>query len=634
MKQITKITLLLVVMLTLSYQLFALNIAGKVLNDKGLGIPNVKVIVKESGKSVFSDAKGSFLIKAEANQNLIFRHQDYAEITIAINGRSNLQVTLTAITFSVKDIEVFFEEDKINVSDLGSNELVAQSFSPQIRSKNRIIKKEGFTKAAYPVGKPYQGENTESYAGIQENGYKNVFDYPLSTFSVDVDNASYANVRRYLNMGQLPPADAVRVEEMINYFEYDYAKPNGKDPYAIHSDLAICPWNKSHQLLLVGLKAKEIDKSSLPPSNLVFLIDVSGSMQDENKLPLVKSALRMLVSELRPGDRVAMVVYAGAAGLVLEPTPGTQKQKILDAIDGLEAGGSTAGGEGLLLAYKTAHKNFIKEGNNRIILATDGDFNVGVSSNSEMEKLVENERKSGVFITVLGFGMGNYKDDKLETIANKGNGNYGYIDNIQEARRIFIKEFGGTLFTVAKDVKFQLEFNPEHVKAYRLIGYENRLLNDEDFKDDTKDAGEMGMGHRVTALYEIIPAGSDEQVSNIDELKYQQRRKDINKSYSSEMVTIKTRYKLPDGNTSYPLNKIVNYKAAEFDKASENLRFAAAVAGFGMLIRNSDYKGSIGYSDIATIAQKAKGNDEEGYRGEMIRMIKVAQNLDQSYSKK
>ncbi|MCX6238890.1 MAG: von Willebrand factor type A domain-containing protein, partial [Bacteroidia bacterium] len=362
--------------------------------------------------------------------------------------------------------------------------------------------------------------NTENYSAIHENGYKNAFDQPLSTFSVDVDNASYSNVRRMLNMGQLPPVDAVRIEEMINYFSYEYERPAKDAPYSINSELAVCPWNEAHQLLLVGLRAKEIDKSNLPASNLVFLLDVSGSMQEENKLPLVQSAMRMLVNELRQKDRVAIVVYAGAAGIVLESTPGSQKETILNAIEGLRAGGSTAGGEGIRLAYKTASEHFIKGGNNRIILATDGDFNVGVSSTSEMERLIEQERESGIFITVLGFGMGNIKDDKMEAIADKGNGNYAYIDNIQEARRMFVKEFGGTLFTVAKDVKFQLEFNPQNVKAYRLIGYENRLLNAEDFKDDKKDAGEMGVGHRVTALYEIVPAGSDEKLPDVDELKY------------------------------------------------------------------------------------------------------------------
>jgi Ca-activated chloride channel family protein len=357
-------------------------------------------------------------------------------------------------------------------------------------------------------------------------------------------------------------------------------------------------------------------------------------MQDQNKLPLVQSAMRMLVKELRPNDRVAIVVYAGAAGIVLESTPGSRKETILNAIEGLNAGGSTAGGEGIRLAYKVAGENFIKGGNNRIILATDGDFNIGVSSTSEMERLVEQERESGISITVLGFGMRNIKDDKMEAIADKGNGNYAYIDNIQEARRIFIKEFGGTLFTVAKDVKFQLEFNPQNVKAYRLIGYENRLLNAEDFKDDKKDAGEMGVGHRVTALYEIIPAGSDEKLPDVDELKYQKQKNESIIKFSNELVMIKTRYKTTNGTRSYPINQVVTTKETRFTDASENIRFATAVAGFGMLLRNSEFKGNITFSKVAEIAKNAKEDDDEGYRGEFVRLVKLAEHLSQTRAEK
>ena len=345
---------------------------------------------------------------------------------------------------------------------------------------------------------------------------------------------------------------------MINYFTYDYPEPEGKHPFSVYTELAACPWNPDHQLLHVGLKGKSIDKTELPASNLVFLLDVSGSMNSPNKLPLLKNAFHMLVNELREEDRVAIVVYAGAAGLVLPSTPGTRKEDILSAIEKLSAGGSTAGGQGLLLAYKVAEENFIEGGNNRIILATDGDFNVGVSSNADMERLVEKKRENGVFMTVLGFGMGNYKDDKMEIIADKGNGNYAYIDNIQEARKVMVAEFGGTLFTIAKDVKFQLEFNPARVKAYRLIGYENRLLNDEDFNDDKKDAGEMGAGHNVTALYELIPAGSEENTGSIDPLKYQKDNKTEKSDLSAELLTVKLRYKQPDGKTS-TLYEAVSY---------------------------------------------------------------------------
>jgi Ca-activated chloride channel family protein len=480
---------------------------------------------------------------------------------------------------------------------------------------------------AYDSGQSFQrynnNFNTEGYASVNENGFKNVKSNPLSTFSIDVDNASYSNIRRYINMGELPPADAVRIEEMINYFKYDYPEPKGEYPFSVYTELAVCPWNKSHQLLQAGLRGRSIDKSSLPPSNLVFLIDVSGSMGDANKLPLLKSAFGLLVNQLRDQDRVAIVVYAGAAGLVLESTPGSRKEVIMAAIENLESGGSTAGGAGLKLAYSEAEKNFVKGGNNRIILATDGDFNVGESSNGGMERLVESKRELGVFMTVLGFGMGNVKDDKMELIADKGNGNYYYIDNLQEARKVLVREFGGTLFTIAKDVKFQIEFNPAKVKSYRLIGYENRLLNAEDFNDDTKDAGEMGAGHNVTALYELIPAGSDERIPSIDPLRYQvSGSKDRKENdLSDEYLTIKIRYKEPDGDTSMLFEKPVRGYINDLSDESDNLKFAAAVTEFGMILRNSEFKGNATLSSAASLARSSRGGDEDGYRAELIRLI-------------
>ena len=429
-------------------------------------------------------------------------------------------------------------------------------------------------------------------------------------------------------MGQVPPADAVRIEEMINYFKYDYPEPKGEHPFSVFSELAVCPWNNKHQLLQIGLKGKSIDKTSLPPSNLVFLIDVSGSMNVPNKLPLLKSAFSLLVNELRPQDRVAIVVYAGAAGLVLESTPGNRKEKILSAIDKLQAGGSTAGGEGLRLAYEEAEDNFVEGGNNRIILATDGDFNVGESSNGGMERLVEGKREKGVFITVLGFGMGNVKDDKMEIIADKGNGNYSYIDNLQEARKVLVREFGGTLFTIAKDVKFQIEFNPQKVSSYRLIGYENRLLNDEDFNDDRKDAGEMGAGHNVTALYELVPAGSNETIPSVDPLKYQNHGTvSYPDNQSGEYLTIKLRYKKPDGNTSILFEKPVKGYINELEDASDNLKFAAAVSEFGMILRNSEFKGNATLGEAARLARSGRGNDEDGYRAELIRLIGTVKDM-------
>lgn len=622
MKTITKISIVLLALLVSALTGSAMIISGKVTDVSGLGIPKVSITVKETGLTTATDLKGLFQVQTDGKHHLVFTYPGYAEQTVAIKGRANLSVILKPTEMLIQDAEVMEECVVVGYGIQRKSALTGAVSSSKVR----------FLNAANNFATP--DWNTENYSTIRENGYKNVFDQPLSTFSIDVDNASYSNVRRFLNLGQMPPMDAVRVEEMINYFSYEYEKPKGNDPYSINSELAVCPWNETHQLLLVGLRAKEIDKTNLPASNLVFLIDVSGSMQAENKLPLVQSAMRMLVNELRPNDHVAIVVYAGAAGKVLESTPGNQKEKILDAIEGLSAGGSTAGGEGIRLAYKTAREHFIEGGNNRIILATDGDFNVGVSSTSEMERMVEKERESGVFMTVLGFGMGNIKDDKMEAIADKGNGNYAYIDNIQEARRMLVKEFGGTLFTVAKDVKFQLEFNPQHVKAYRLIGYENRLLNNEDFKDDKKDAGEMGMGHQVTALYEIIPAGSDEKLPDIDELKYQKINKQTISKLSGELVTIKNRYKTADGNSSFPLDQVVSAKAKSFNDASESFRFAAAVAGFGMLLRNSEFKGNISYSKVANMAQKAKGMDDEGYRGEFSRLVKVAESLSQQTSEK
>jgi Ca-activated chloride channel homolog len=470
--------------------------------------------------------------------------------------------------------------------------------------------------------------NTEGYAPVNENGFRNSRTNPLSTFSIDVDNASYSNIRRFINNGQLPPPDAVRIEEMINYFSYDYPAPAGEHPFSVYTELAVCPWNKKHQLLHIGLRGKSIDKESLPPANLVFLIDVSGSMAAPNKLPLLKSAFGLLVNELRQEDKVAIVVYAGAAGLVLSSAPGDRKEVIMSAIDRLEAGGSTAGGAGLKLAYREAEKNFIKGGNNRIILATDGDFNVGESSNGGMERLVEEKRNLGVFITVLGFGMGNIKDDKMEIIADKGNGNYSYIDNLQEARKVLVSEFGGTLFTIAKDVKFQLEFNPAKVKSYRLVGYENRILNEEDFNDDTKDAGEMGSGHNVTALYEIVPAGSAEREPSVDPLKYQRSSDEKKgKSISDEYLTIKLRYKLPDGETSRKLEKPVMGYVSDLEDASDNLRFAAAVSEFGMILRNSEFTGSATLEEAASLARSSRGRDDDGYRSELIRLINTAKDL-------
>ncbi|MFZ5999191.1 MAG: vWA domain-containing protein, partial [Bacteroidota bacterium] len=463
--------------------------------------------------------------------------------------------------------------------------------------------------------------NTEEYDGIQENIFHDAQRKPLSTFSIDVDAASYSNVRRYLNNGQQPPKDAVRIEEMVNYFDYDYQQPIGEDPFSIYTEVAAAPWNTKHKLIHIGLQGKVIPTENLPASNLVFLIDVSGSMEDPNKLPLLKTSFKMLVEQLREQDRVAIVVYAGAAGLVLPSTSGAEKKKIIAALDELQAGGSTAGGEGIRLAYRIAKENFKANGNNRVILATDGDFNIGESSNAAMERLIEEKREGGIFLTVLGYGMGNYKDSKMETLADKGNGNYAYIDNVLEAKKVLVNEFGGTLFTIAKDVKLQIEFNPAKVKAYRLIGYENRLLRDEDFNDDKKDAGDLGSGHTVTALYEIIPVGVESEFYKIDELKYQSSKVDANASESNEWMTVKFRYKRPDGITSKLIVQTLKDEKAN-GKTSDNFRWSAAVAAFGMRLRDSEYVKSLSYDEIIQLAQSARGSDKEGYRIEFINLIK------------
>ncbi|KAA3631849.1 MAG: DUF3520 domain-containing protein [Bacteroidetes bacterium] len=470
--------------------------------------------------------------------------------------------------------------------------------------------------------------SAERYDEIYENPFLQATKTPLSTFSIDVDAASYSNMRRFISYGSMPPKDAIRIEEMINYFNYDYPEPKGEHPFEIITEISECPWQKGHKLLHIGLQGERIAKEDLPASNLVFLIDVSGSMNNANKLPLLQESLNMLVDNLRQKDFVSIVVYAGSAGVVLNPTNGTQKKTIKEAINRLRAGGSTAGGAGIKLAYKLARENFNKDGNNRVILATDGDFNVGISRDFDLVKLIEKERESGVFLTVLGFGMGNYQDGKMQKLADKGNGNHAYIDNIGEAKKVLINEFGGTMFAIAKDVKLQLEFNPEQVKGYRLIGYENRLLADEDFDDDTKDAGEMGTGHTVTALYEIIPANY--QTPYIADVQDTQQRVEPVKAFSGDkkdMVHIKFRYKKPDGHKSKLLEKGAADMNIPLEKSSDNFRWSASVAEFGLLLRDSKYKGKSNWRSLKNMAEGSKGKDANGYRAEMITLIGEAQKI-------
>ncbi len=496
----------------------------------------------------------------------------------------------------------------------------------------------GYGKSYMPTGDgsnlylSYDDLDQEAYSKINENEFKSVKENALSTFSIDVDNASYSNVRRFINQGSVPPKDAVRIEEMINYFTYDYPQPKDEHPFAITTELADCPWQKEHKLIHVGIKGKEIETENLPPSNIVFLIDVSGSMSGPNRLGLVQKSFRLLVDQMRKEDRVAIVVYAGAAGLVLPSTSGDNKDDILAAINNLNAGGSTAGGAGIQLAYKTARENFLKKGNNRVILATDGDFNVGVTSDGELVRLIEAERESGVFLTVLGYGMGNYKDSKMEQLADKGNGNYAYIDNILEAEKQLVRQMGGTLHTIAKDVKIQVEFNPAFVKGYRLIGYENRVLAKEDFNNDKKDAGELGAGHTVTALYEVIPAGvANSHLDSVDGLKYQTATISDAARASGELMTVKFRYKQPTDSVSKLITMPVrNSDAKNFASASENLRFASSVIEFGMMLTGSKFKGTTNTKHVLEIARNAKGRDDEGYRAEFIKLVEMYELLDKA----
>lgn len=484
-----------------------------------------------------------------------------------------------------------------------------------------------------PSAPPAYAPNTEEYAHIFENAFLEARANPLSTFSIDVDGASYSNTRRFIQEGGLPPADAVRLEEFINYFEYDYPQPAGSDPFSITTEVAATPWNPETKLVHIGLQGRRVESQKLPPNNLVFLIDVSGSMNSPDKLPLLKNSFNMLIDQLRAQDRVSIVVYAGAAGMVLPPTSGADKESIRGALERLEAGGSTAGGAGLMLAYQAARQSFIKGGSNRVIIATDGDFNVGVSSDDELARLIEEKRKSGVFLSVLGFGTGNYKDAKMEQLADKGNGNYFYIDNINEGRKVLVEKMTGTLFAIAKDVKLQIEFNPALVKSYRLVGYENRVMAAEDFNDDRKDAGELGAGAGVTALYEITTTGAPRP--KVDPLKYQENGSSRwnwmpgrgEASAKGELLTVKFRYKQPAGASSKLLSRTLRNRDAAWQDASENFRFSAAAAGFGLLLRGSQYSGDMDMDKVAALARGARGRDVAGHRAEFIGLVEQAKAM-------
>lgn len=479
----------------------------------------------------------------------------------------------------------------------------------------------------YGYGRGAAVFNTESYARVDETSFVATTDQPLSTFSIDVDTASYTNVRRFLREGSLPPPDAVRVEEMLNYFHYRYPAPTDARPFSVHAEVANAPWSAGHRLLLVGLQARTITQEQTPPRNLVFLIDVSGSMASTDKLPLLKSGLTLLARQLREQDRIAIVVYAGASGVVLPTTHGADQATVISALDRLEAGGSTNGAEGIELAYQMARQSFIVGGVNRVVLATDGDFNVGITDLGSLTRLIEQKRESGVFLSVLGFGSGNLKDSTMEALADRGNGNYAYIDSMREAQRALVRESGGTLVTLAKDVKLQLEMNPAQVAGYRLIGYENRRLAAQDFNDDRKDAGEIGAGHSVTALYEIIPQGGQEGVpGSIDPLRYQSGAPVVN-PVSDELATIKVRYKQPDATESTRFSIAVRDRGTAIDGASDNLRWAAAVAGFGMILGQSQHRGDASLPTVMRLAEGAISHDPEGDRVELLDLMRTAERL-------
>jgi Ca-activated chloride channel homolog len=627
-------------------------VVGRVTDPRGQPIGQVSVAIGDRTANAVTDADGRYTLRVSRQADLervvvSFRRIGYdrRDLPLAVRGDTvRLDAQLTPATTELSQVVV----SAAPATDGAAREQAHRRGAPvQDRVATRVpVRKEVAGQMSGTVGstiwpprpvhpgegrRPYSiradSGNTEAYEHIDENAFRSPLVAPLSTFSVDVDRASYANVRRFLTGGNLPPRDAVRIEELVNYFPYADPAPDGRDPIRITTEVAAAPWNPTHDLVRIGLRARDVDMRRAPPSNLVFLVDVSGSMQGPNRLGLVKQSLALLVNELREQDRVAIVVYAGSAGLVLPSTSGGDKQRILGALESLQAGGSTAGGAGIRLAYDVARQNFLRGGNNRVILCTDGDFNVGQSSDAELVQLIEDKRREGSFLTILGFGMGNYKDQKMEKLAGAGNGNYAYIDDLLEASKMLVKEMGGTLLTVAKDVKLQVEFDPTRVQAYRLLGYEDRLLRDEDFANDVKDAGDVGAGHAVTALYEIVRAEErlDVALPGVAPLRYQ--RPAAPRGRGDELLHVALRYKQPDGERSVLLTQPVRWTGGDRAAPSESMRFASAVAGFGMLLRNSPNAGSLTWPQVVALARGAKGDDPEGYRTDFIRLAEIAANL-------
>ncbi len=621
-----------------------------IVSDTSGPLPGANVFVKGTARTTQTNFDGKYTIKASKGEILMFNFVGYSTTQITVRDSNTINVVLKSDSVELEEVVVVgyastpkksrslasttVTSEKISGKAAGLN-IVHNSVQPGIVIRGVASVSNG----SYQTGIDQNGteakinsksdtllfdENDEDYGMLIENAFESPKTAPLSTFSIDVDNASYTNIRRFINAGQKVPKDAVRVEEMVNFFKYQYPQPKDEHPFSINTEYSDCPWNKDTKLVRIGLQGKILPTETLPASNLVFLIDVSGSMSSMNKLPLVKESLKVLVTQLRDEDKISIVVYAGAAGMVLPSTSGSRKETIIAALDQLESGGSTAGGAGIQLAYKTAVENFIKGGNNRVVLATDGDFNVGASSDSDMQTLIEEKRKSGVFLTCLGFGMGNYKDSKMETLADKGNGNYAYIDNIQEANRFLGKEFKGSMFAIAKDVKIQIEFNPAHVASYRLIGYENRKLNPEDFQNDAIDAGELGSGHTVTALYEIIPVGVKSKFyKEPSDLKYTET-KNTTTEFSDELATVKFRYKKPDGDKSVEMVQVIEDKVTPVANTSNDLKFSSAVAWFGLKLRDSKFISNKSMSDIKKLASEGLAYDDQGYRAEFIRLMEAS----------
>lgn len=595
--------------------------------NTGEPLPFVQLTIENTSYSDLTDMDGNFTMQQlpAGTFNVIFTLNGYdthnEKVHIYAGKTTTLAIALEGSAQLIEEVVVVDKKDKQDMAIMSNVRTTSKAESNYATG--------AVTLSSPMVYESYEREdvvhNTEEYDAIQEIGFRKVIGNPLSTFSIDVDNASYSNIRRFISNNQVPQKDVVRIEEMINYFDYNYPQPKGEHPFRVFTEISENPWNEDTKLIMIGLQGKDIDYSKADPSNLVFLMDVSGSMGQPNKLPLVKKSLYKLIDQLSEKDRIAIVVYAGAAGLVLPSTPASDKATIKKALDNLQAGGSTAGGQGIELAYKTAVDNLIKGGNNRVILCTDGDFNVGASSDAEMVRLIEEKRNSGVYLTICGFGMGNYKDSKMEKIANNGNGNYFYIDTEKEAEKVFVTDMRGTLFTIAKDVKLQIEFNPAKVEEYRLIGYENRMLNKEDFDDDKKDAGELGAGHRVTAIYEVKLKDnkdfSPQGMPDGETLKYQHTQVNEQAYFSDDIMSLRMRYKKPGEEVSRLIETTVVDAQIPLSATSDNYRFAVAVAEFGLLLRDSEFKGDASYEEVLQLAKGAKGQDVNGYRAEFIGMV-------------